>query len=185
MINLENTCILVRTSEENETLCKEAEKQGFHWYSKYDCKPLPKQYFPDILKFYNDKNVVHSARIGEKDSTFYEASELFGEKEMTAREFAEWYANMYSLCGNRKCSECVLNKNNTKCNESLCGIENWKDNIDEILEIVKSGRIIVPTPEKKAIDTIEKFIQNPDRATLNDEFVESLKLAVEKLKKVK
>lgn len=27
MVNLENTCILVRTSEENEMLCKEAEKK--------------------------------------------------------------------------------------------------------------------------------------------------------------
>ena len=41
MINLKNTCILVRTEEENETLLKEAEKQGFHWYSKGNCKPLP------------------------------------------------------------------------------------------------------------------------------------------------
>ncbi len=50
MINLKNTCILVRTEEENETLLKEAEKQGFHWYSKGNCKPLPGQHFPDILK---------------------------------------------------------------------------------------------------------------------------------------
>jgi hypothetical protein len=35
------------------------------------------------------------------------------------------------------------------------------------------------------ISTIKKFIENPDRTALNDEFVESLKLAVEKLKEVK
>lgn len=34
MINLTNTCVLVRTKEENEMLLKEAEKQGFHWYKK-------------------------------------------------------------------------------------------------------------------------------------------------------
>jgi hypothetical protein len=56
----------------------------------------------------------------------------------------------------------------------LCGIENWKDNIDT-----------VPTPEEKAIDTLENFIENPDRVALNDEFVGALKLAVEKLKEVK
>ena len=30
MVNLINTCILIKTPEENEKLLKEAEKQGFH-----------------------------------------------------------------------------------------------------------------------------------------------------------
>lgn len=184
MINLKNTCILVRTEEENETLLKEAEKQGFHWYSKGNCKPLPGQHFPDILKFCNNKDVAHSMRIGAEDSTFYEASELLGEKEMTAREFAEWIADVSDCCG-RNCAECVLTTANTKCNRSLCVTRNWKGNIDELLEIAKSGRITVPTPEEKAISALENFIENPDRTALNDEFVESLKLAVEKLKEVK
>lgn len=186
MIDLRNTCILVRTKEENEMLLKEAEKQGFHWYLKGDCKPLlEQQHFPDILKFDNDKDVVHSARIGTEDSTFHEASELLGTKEMTAREFAEWYANAYSLCENRECSECVLSKKNTKRNESLCEIVNWKDNIDEILEIAASGRITVSPPKEKAIDILEKFIHDPDHAAVNEEFVDALKLAVKKLKEVK
>ena len=184
MIDLRNTCILVRTPEENEKLLKEAEKQGFQWDSKDDCKPLPEQCFPDILRFYDNKVIAQRVYVNE-NCNCYEASELLGTKEMTAREFAEWIANIYSLCGNGKCSECVLSKNNTKCNESLCGIENWKDNIDELLEIVKSGRITVPTPEVKVIDILEKFIENPDRTALNDEFVDALKLAVEKLKEVK
>jgi len=50
---------------------------------------------------------------------------------------------------------------------------------------VKSGKSTICTPEEKAIEDIEKFIENPDRAVVNDEFVESLKLAVEKLKEVK
>lgn len=184
MIDLRNTCILIKTEEENETLLKEAEKQGFHWYSKGNCKPLPGQHFPDILKFCNNKDVAHSMRIGAEDSTFYEASELLGEKEMTAREFAEWIADVSDCCG-RNCAECVLTTANTKCNRSLCVTRNWKNNIDELLEIAKSGRITVPTPEEKAISTLENFIENPDRTALNDEFVESLKLAVEKLKEVK
>lgn len=184
MIDLRNTYVLVRTPEENEKLLKEAEKQGFKWYSKNNCEPLPRQHFPDILRFYEDKNVIYKASVNS-NCAFYEASELLNTKEMTAREFVGWIANIYSLCGNGKCSECVLSKNNTKCNESLCGIENWKDNIDEILEIVASDRITVSTPEEKAIDTLENFIENPDRVALNDEFVEALKLAVEKLKEVK
>lgn len=185
MINLKNTCILVRTEEENETLLKEAEKQGFHWYSKGNCKPLPGQHFPDILKFCNNKDVAHSMRIGVEDSTFYEASELLGGKEMTAREFIEWYVNVNSLCSDHTCAECLLSGKYTKCNSSLCNSCNWKGNVDELLEIAKSGRITVPTPEEKAISALENFIENPDRTALNDEFVESLKLAVEKLKEVK
>ena len=89
MINLTNTCVLVRTKEENEMLLKEAEKQGFYWYKKSHCEPLQTQYFPDILKFYNNKDVVHSARIGAECDIFYEASELLGTKEVTVRGFIE------------------------------------------------------------------------------------------------
>ena len=94
MIDLRNTCILVKTEEENEMLLKEAEKQGFHWYSKGNCKPLPGQHFPDILKFCNNKDVVHSVRIGVECDVFYEASELLGTKEMTVREFIERIADV-------------------------------------------------------------------------------------------
>lgn len=182
MIDLRNTCILVRTKKENEMLLKEAEKQGFHWYSKDDCKPLSEQHFPDILKFYNDKDVVHSARIEAKDSTFYEASELLGTKEMTAREFVEWYINMRSLCKNRICAECALSEKNTKGNRYLCNTCNWKGSIDELLEIMASDRDTVLSPEQKAISILENFIENPERAVVNDEFVESLKLALGKLR---
>ena len=183
MINLKNTCILVRAKEENEMLLKEAEKQGFHWFGRSDCQPLKMQHFPDILKFSNSKDVVYNARIGAEDTTFYEASELLNKKEMTAREFVEWIANIDD-CRGRNCLECVLYRTNTKCNCSLCNIHNWKGNIDELLEIAASGRTIVLSPEEKAIDTIENFIENPDYSTLNDDFVDALKLAVETLKEV-
>lgn len=183
MIDLRNTCILVRTKEENEMLLKEAEKQGFHWYKKDSCEPLPTQHFPDILKFYGDKDIAYATCINPV-FTVYEASELFVEKEMTAREFVEWYVNVDFSCGRRNCDECVLGRKNTKCGNQLCSTCNWRNDIDELLEIAKSGRITVPTIEEKAISTIEKFIENPDRTALNDEFLESLKLAVEKLKEV-
>lgn len=185
MIDLRNTCILVRTKEENEMILKEAEKQGFHWHCKSNCKPLPGQHFPDILKFYNDKEVVCSARIGAEVNAFYEASGIFGTKEMTVKEFIERIVNTAHNCGGSKCFECVLGETNTKCNRYLCNIHNWENNIDELLEILKSGKSTVLSPEEKAIDTLENFIENPDRAVVNDEFVESLKLAVEKLKEVK
>ena len=66
----------------------------------------------------------------------------------------------------------------------LCNICSWENNIDELLEIIKLDKFTVLT-EEKAIDTLEEFIYDPDHATLNDEFVESLKLAVKKMKEVK
>ena len=185
MIDLRNTCILVRTPEENEKLLKEAEKQGFQWDSKDDCKPLPEQCFPDILRFYGSKVITQRVYVNE-NCNCYEASELLGTKEMTAREFIERIVDICSCIGSwRECSQCVFDANNTKCKKDLCNVGNWKNNIDEILEIVKSGKSTICTPEEKAIEDIEKFIENPDRAVVNDEFVESLKLAVEKLKEAK
>ena len=182
MIDLRNTCVLVRTPEENEMILKEAEKQGFHWVGKDDAKSFEQCIFPDILKFSSDTIIFRRSGIS-LDYTFYEASELLNTKEMTAREFVEWIADV-SNCYGRKCIECVLDETNTKCNEDLCNTSYWEDNIDELLEIAKAGKGTVHTPEEKAIDTLEKFIENPDCAAVNDKFVESLKLAVEKLKEV-
>ena len=174
MIDLRNTCVLVRTKEEYERLLKEAEKQGFRRVKEQYCK------FPDILKFYEDKDILHRACISS-NCPFYEASEILGTKEMTARKFIEWYSKLDSSCNALKCQECVLYMGNTKCRSSLCNISDWKENIDELLEIVKSGRITAPTIEEKAIEDIEKLIQIPDHE-ITDEIKESLKLAIEKLK---
>lgn len=92
MIDLRNTCVLVRTKEENEMLLKEAKKQEFHWYRKDHCEPLQKQYFPDILRFY-EHDITYAASI-RSDVDFYEASELLRGKEMTAREFVERIADV-------------------------------------------------------------------------------------------
>ena len=176
MIDLRNTCVLVRTKEEYERLLKEAEKQGF--------RQVKGQYrdFPDILKFYEDKDILYRACISS-NCPFYEASEILGTKEMTAREFVEWYSKLDSLCNEFKCQECVLYMGNTKCRSSLCNISDWKENIDKLLEIAKSGRFTVTT-EEKAIEDINKLIQIPDHE-ITDEIKESLKLAIEKLKEKK
>lgn len=183
MIDLRNTCILVRTKEENEMLLKEAEKQGFQWDSKDDCKPLPEQCFLDILRFYDSKAITHRVYVNE-NCNCYEASELLGEKEMAARKFVEWLSDV-RRCSRRECTECVLYERNTRCNKYLCNIFNWKYNVDELLEIAQNGEFTVPNSEEKAVSTIEKFIKNPDRSTLNDEFVDALKLMVKKMKEVK
>lgn len=45
MINLENTCILVKTRKEYEDILNEAEKQGFHWYKKIMVNHLNNTHF--------------------------------------------------------------------------------------------------------------------------------------------
>lgn len=177
MINLTGKSVFVKTREEYLSVLKIAKLQGFTWAGGNHLNPIEIP-FPNILIFYDGKDVT--CRNSKK--TLYEASELLETKEMTAREFAEWYANVNASCGDYTCAECVLSEKNTKCNRNLCNTCNWKGNIDELLEIAKSG---IQSPEEEAIDTIEKFIKNPDRATLNDDFVDALKLAVEKLKEVK
>lgn len=158
MIDLRNTCILVRTKEENEMLLKEAEKQGFHWYLKDDCKPLLEQHFPDILRFCKkNKAIVYGVRIWS-DYAFYEASELLGTKEVAAREFIECIIALDN-CNGRSCSECALNRKNTKCNKTLCLIDTWEGNVDELLEIAKSGKSTVPTPEEKAIEDLKSSLR--------------------------
>lgn len=184
MIDLRNTCVLVRTPEENEKLLKEAEKQGITWKGKDYCRPLEQQTFPNILKIFKDKSIVHNAYI-DANFAFYEASELLGTKDMTAREFIEFVADIIapSKCNKRECLKCIFSERNTKCNRSLCNTNNWKGNIDELLEIAKSGEVITLTPEEKAIEDIEKLIKIPDHE-ITDEIKESLKLAIEKLKEV-
>ena len=182
MIDLRNTCILVKTKEENEMLLKEAEKQGFHWRSEGNCEPLQRQHFPDILNFFTNKDITCVAYINQ-DFTFYEASKLLGTKEMTAREFAEWYSDVSDCC-ERNCTECVLHQRNTKCHKFLCNISNWENNTDELSEIAKSGRFTIQSPEEKAIKNIEKLIRIPDHE-ITDEIKESLKPALEKLEEIK
>ena len=149
MIDLRNTCVLVRTKEENERLLKEAEKQEFHWHLKGGCKPLLEQRLPDVLRFYENKDISYRACISS-NCAFHEASEILGMKEMTAREFIERIVDICSCIGSwRKCSQCVFDANNTKCKKDLCNVGNWKNNIDEILEIVKAGRTTIFTPEEK------------------------------------
>lgn len=179
MIDLTGKSVFVRTQEEYLSVLKIAKLQGFTWVRENNLSPI-KIPFPNILNFYDDKNVAY--RNNEK--TLYEASEIIGTKEMSAREFAERIADVSNCC-ERECIGCVLDNRNNKCNTDLCSTRNWENNIDELLEIAKVGKGTVLTPEEKAIGTLESFIENPDRAALNDEFVDALKLAVEKLKEVK
>nr|DAJ81855.1 MAG TPA: hypothetical protein [Caudoviricetes sp.] len=63
MIDLANKCVLIRTYEEYENILKVAKKQGYRWYGGKEAYPYPfeEQQIPDILKFYNNKELTRNA----------------------------------------------------------------------------------------------------------------------------
>lgn len=191
MFDLENKYIRVNNHEELNCLFEYANKHG--WRCGNDGSELNNLFgdgeaYPFAICFKNNKKVYWgyscNSNTDFKDIEKYLKPEKEIEKEMTAREFIESFVNIRS-CNERSCSKCVLNSRNTKCNKNLCESTSWKNSTDELLEIVASGRITVPTPEEKAIENIEKLIQEKDYIKMTDEIKDALKLAVEKLKVVK
>lgn len=65
MINLANKCVLIRTHEEYENILKAAKKQGYRWYGGREVYPYPfeEQQIPDILKFYNNKELTRNSSL--------------------------------------------------------------------------------------------------------------------------
>ncbi len=175
MIDLRRKYIRVKTKYEYEDIMKHAEKQGFKVTKKY-----PNIIFPTVVHFWNDYDVTDNAsHISE--NLIIDYSEL--KPEMTAREFVEWFTDTalaYCSSNNGKCSNCKLSGCNTKCGKALCITCNWKDHIDELFEIATLD-VNIP-PEEKAIENIEELIKDPDNTRMSNELIESLKLAVEKLK---
>lgn len=193
MFNLENKYVRINNHEELDCLFEYANKHGWRWGN--DGSELNTSTFGDgiaypfIMCFKNKKvywNTCNSSNSNTdfKDIEKYLKPEKEIKKEMTAREFIESFSNIRS-CNRRSCTECVLSKRNNKCKLSLCDMSNWKENIDELLEIVASGRTTVLSSEEKAIENIEKLIQEKDYIKMTDEIKDSLKLAIEKLKVVK
>ena len=76
MINLTGKSVFVKTQEEYLSILKIAKLQGFTWASENHLRPI-KIPFPNILNFYDDKNVT--CRDFEK--TLYEASEIIEDEE--------------------------------------------------------------------------------------------------------
>ena len=76
MIDLTGKSVFVKTQEEYLSVLKIAKLQGFTWVRENNLSPI-KIPFPNILNFYDDKNVAY--RNNEK--TLYEASEIVGYEE--------------------------------------------------------------------------------------------------------
>lgn len=89
MIDLTGKSVFVKTQEEYLSVLKMAKLQGFTWARKSNLSPI-KIPFPNILNFYDDKNVTY--RSDEK--TLYEASEIVedGEKIKDAVNFVREFA---------------------------------------------------------------------------------------------
>ena len=175
MINLKNTYVVIRTQEERKNILEEAEKQRFQ-----DIRPFTSSIsLPYILQFKPDYFIDVfriSSEINFIDYKCYEASELIREKELTAREFIEEFYKISVNCKCLQCKKCKLGKDNTKCKRSLCISSNWKNNVDELIEII-SDMII----EEKEIKRIENFIQNSHK-TLDKDIVNALEIIIKRLK---
>ena len=76
MIDLTGKSVFVKTQEEYLSILKIARLQGFTWIRENNLSSI-KIPFPNILNFYNDKNVTY--RNDEK--TLYEASEIVEDEE--------------------------------------------------------------------------------------------------------
>lgn len=187
MIDLRNTYVVIRTQEEYENILKIAGKQGFHWYEKEDARPFVFTFsFPYILHFRSDYiiGVIRKdLKLNFIDYKCYEASELIKGKaelikgkELTAREFIEEFYKISVNCKCQQCKKCKLGKDNTKCKRSLCISSNWKNNVDELIEII-SDMII----EEKEIKRIENFIQNSHK-TLDKDIINALEIIIKRLK---
>lgn len=76
MIDLTGKSVFVKTQEEYLSVLKMARLQGFTWVRENYLNHIEIP-FPNILNFYDDKNVTY--RSDEK--TLYEASEIVEEEE--------------------------------------------------------------------------------------------------------
>ena len=188
MFDLEGKSIRVNNPEELNCLFEYANKHGWRWGdsgNKLNNSFRDNKKYPFSIRFDDDKKAYWSD-FYNRNTSFKDIEKYINpEKEMTAREFVEWFTGVaLDYCTNiAKCPNCKLSSCNTKCGIALCNTCNWKDHIDELLEIAKSDNVNM-SPEEKAIKDIEKLIQNPDH-TITNEIKDSLKLAVEKLKEVK
>ena len=183
MFDLKGKKVRVNNPGELNCLFEYANKEGWRWGN--DGKELNKSFgdratYPFAI-YFEDNKKVYWGNFCNSNTSFKDIEKFINpEKEMTAREFIEWFTGTaldYCYSDEARCSKCKLNDLNTKCEKSLCATYNWKDHIDELLEIAKSDNVNM-SPEEKAIKDIEKLINDPK----SNEFVDSLKLAVEKLK---
>ena len=76
MINLTGKNVFVRTQEEYSKVLRIAKLQGFKWARENHLNPI-KIPFPNILNFYDDKNVTYR----DVEKTLYEASEIVEDEE--------------------------------------------------------------------------------------------------------
>lgn len=179
MIDLENKCIVVRTSEEYEKIMEEAIKQGFkHEYYK-DIPSLCSN-CAYILKFYKETYEI-------KVYQLLEASELLGTKELTAKEFIDFIINSNYNCATSTCDSCELSKYNTKCKRNLCSVGSWMLGYEEELidiaksSISKSDKATIKPEKEEVIEALEQFFYDPNNK--KNSIKKAIKYAIDNLKK--
>ena len=178
MIDLVNKTILIRNHEEYENILEECRKQGYRWLGREDLDPI--QFGIPCTFEIDGKNTIVVHNINPREYEFCEASDILGEKEMTAREFVEWMSKA-GQCDGRDCKECVFSYKNTEGGFSYCGITGWAGNEDEVLEIAKTGRITIDKKAKEELsmkDSLYALVKDKS----NDEILRCVKYLAEKMK---
>ena len=178
MIDLRDTYVKVNTREECEKLFKIAKEQGYKWVTGEELKITDKQKFPDVISFFSSKEVFYGCR-----HRIYTASEILNEnqseeKEMTAREFIKCMIKCTDKCADEPCRLCTLSSYNTRCEENLCSISNWKGREEELLKLARKK--LNEMTEEKAVELLQSYLDNRIYETSEEQ--EAIKLAIRKLR---
>lgn len=179
MIDLGNKTILIRNHEEYEKILEECRKQGYRWFGREDLDPIQLEFPCTLETDRGDTIIAHN--INPHKDEFCEASDLLGEKEMTAREFVEWMCKCFRGCNTRSCSTCVLSYFNTKFGHELCSLGYWPGNEDELLELAKIGRITIDKKAKEELN-MKESLNTLIKDKSNDEILRCVKYLIEKMK---
>ena len=84
-------------------------------------------------------------------------------------------------CDGRDCKDCVFSYRNTKGRFSFCDIKDWTGNEDEILEIAKTGKIIIDKKAKEELsmkESLDALVKDKS----NDEIFRCITYLTEKMK---
>lgn len=180
MIDLVNKTILIRNHEEYENILEECRKQGYRWIGREDLDPI--QFGIPCTLETDGKNTIVVHSINPHEYEFCEASDILGEKEMTAREFVEWISNcVIATCHKRQCETCVLSCNNTKNGKALCNLDNWPENIDGLVELAKTGKVDI-NEQVKEESNMEEFLNSLIKGKSRNEILHCIGYLIGKVK---
>ncbi|HAU85814.1 MAG TPA: hypothetical protein DCW90_10015 [Lachnospiraceae bacterium] len=187
MINLNGKNVLCNTEDELKGIFEEANRQNFTWVTGRKISTEEKNQFniyPVVLCFDSSLKLLSWNRLDDCNNEEYFITDLAKDllnqkqdqnKEMTAYEFLNKYLEMTNgECG--FCEDCKTIHYRSQ-EGAWCDTAYWtKDNIDQVYEIVKTGKKLKEKPEQVAVNNIRKYLDGEEQLNIN-----SLKLAIKVL----